>query len=73
MVYYLMIFLFFGIPLLYYYINLRSSTTFCLSSGDIYLSLDFSLSCSLVTFPELFCNELLDPFMVLLVTLLSIK
>ena len=31
--------LLFGIPLLYYYVNLRSPIIFCLSSGDIYLSL----------------------------------
>ena len=30
--------LFFGIPLLYYYINLNSSIICCLSCGDIYLS-----------------------------------
>ena len=35
--------LFFGIPLLYYYINLNSSIIFCLSYGDIYLSFDISL------------------------------
>ena len=34
--------LFFNIPLLYYYINLRSSIVFCLSSGDICLSLAIS-------------------------------
>ena len=36
--------LIFDIPLLYYYINLRLSITFCLSSGDIYLSLGISSS-----------------------------
>ena len=30
---------FFGIPLLYYNINLRASIVFCLSSGDTYFSL----------------------------------
>ena len=30
--------LFFGIPLLYYYINLTSSIIFCRSCGNIYLS-----------------------------------
>ena len=35
--------LFFGIPLLYYYINLNSSIIFCLSCGDIYLSFGISL------------------------------
>ena len=29
--------LFFDIPLLYYYINLRSSLTLCILSGDIYI------------------------------------
>ena len=36
--------LFFGIPLLYYYTNLNSSTTCCLSSGDVYLFLGVALS-----------------------------
>ena len=49
--------LFSDIPLLYYYINLRSPTTFCPSSGDTYLSLGISLSCSFVTVSELFCVE----------------
>ena len=35
--------LFFGIPLLYYYIDLNSSVTFCLSCEDIYLSFGISL------------------------------
>ena len=35
--------LFFGIPLLYYYINLNSSIIFCLSCGDVYLSFGISL------------------------------
>ena len=35
--------LFFGIPLLYYYINLNSSIIFCLYCGDIYLSFGISL------------------------------
>ena len=35
--------LFFGIPLLYFYINLNSSIIFCLSCGDIYLSFGVSL------------------------------
>ena len=38
--------LFFGIPLLYYYINLNSSIICCLSCGDIYLSFDISLLAS---------------------------
>ena len=35
--------LFFGIPLLYYYINLNSSIICCLSFGEIYLSFGISL------------------------------
>ena len=50
--------LFFDIPLLHYYIYPRSSIIFCLSSGDIYLSLVISLLCSFVTVSELifFCK-----------------
>ena len=36
-------------------IDLRLLIIFCFSSGDIYLSLGFSLSCSFVTVSELFC------------------
>ena len=60
LVYYLTNVLFFDIPLLYYYINLRSSITFCLSSGDIYLFLDISLSCLFVTVSESCCCELFE-------------
>ena len=54
--------LFFGIPLIYYYFNRRSSITFCPVSGDKYLSLSSSLSCSVlfisfITVSELFCGE----------------
>ena len=35
--------LFFGIPLLYHYINLNSSIFFCLPCRDIYLSFGISL------------------------------
>ena len=38
--------LYFGIPLLYYYINLNSSIICCLSCGDIYLSFGISLLAS---------------------------
>ena len=51
---------FFDIPLLYCYINLRSSIIFCLSSGNIYVSLGISLSCSLITISELFCCEVFE-------------
>ena len=38
--------LFFGIPLLYYYINLNSSIICCLSCGDRYLSFGILLLAS---------------------------
>ena len=38
--------LFFGIPLLYYYINLTSSIICCLPYGDIYVSFGISLLAS---------------------------
>ena len=38
--------LFFGIPLLYYYINLNLSIICCLSCRDIYLSFGISLLAS---------------------------
>ena len=69
--------LFFDIPLLYYYINLRSSKISCLSSGDIYLSLgislDISLSFSFVSVSELFFYEFFETFVVLLAILLPMK
>ena len=43
LVYYLVNLLIFAISLLHYYINLKSSTIFCLYSGDIFLSLCISL------------------------------
>ena len=64
---------FFYIPLLHYYINFRSSIIFCLSSGDIYLSLGISLSCSFVNVCELFCGEPLETLIILLEILLPIK
>ena len=73
LVYYLTNLWFFDIPLLCYYINLRSSIFFCLSSGDVYLSLGISLSCSFVIVSELFCSELLETFVILLTILLPIK
>ena len=65
--------LFFDVPLLYYYINLRSSIIFCLSSGDIYLSLGISLSCSFVTVSELFCCKVFEIFVIRSGILLPIK
>ena len=44
--------LFFGIPLLYYYITLRSSVTLSFSSGDIDLSTGIFLFCPFVTVSE---------------------
>ena len=43
MIHHLTNLLFFGIPLLYYYINLNSSIICCVSCGDIYLSFGISL------------------------------
>ena len=65
--------LYLDIPLLYYYINLRSSILFCLSFGDIYLSLGISLSCSFVTISELFCCEVFEAFVILSAISLPIK
>ena len=49
----------FGIPLLYYYINLNSAIICCLSCGDIYLSFNVSLSASFeCAFEDFFeCNS----------------
>ena len=65
--------LFFDITLLYYYFNLSSSITLCLSSGDIYLSLGISLSFSFVTVSELCCCDVFETFVILLAILLLIK
>ena len=61
----------FDIPLLYYYINLRSSIN--LSSGYIYLSLGIYLLCSFVIVSKFFCSELLETFVILSAILLTIK
>ena len=50
--------LFFDIPLLYCYINLNSSITCCLYSGDVYPSFGVSVLLS-----ELFCCELFETFL----------
>ena len=63
-------FIIFDIPLSYYYINLKSSMIFFLSSVNIYLYLDISLSCSFIIVLELFCGELLETFVILLAILL---
>ena len=54
-------------------IDLKLLTIFCFSSGDIYLSLGFSLSCSFVTVSELFYLEFLKTFVILSRLLLPIK
>ena len=66
--------LFFDIPLLYYYINLRSSILGCLFSGDIFF-LGISLSSPLFsvllsTVSEVIRGEVLENFSA---NLLSIK
>ena len=64
----------FGIPVIYFYINLKLLITFCLlCSEDIYISLGISLSCSFVTIFEFFCGEVLEVFVTLSVILLPIK
>ena len=78
LVYCLTSLLFFGIPILYYYINLRSLRIFCLFSGDIYLSFGITLSnlifsASLSTVSELFCGEVFETFVILSAILLAIK
>ena len=78
LVYYLTNLLFFGIPLLYYLINFRSSIFFCLSSWDMYLSLGISLSSPIfsslfVTFSKLLCGEVFKTFVILFAILLPIK
>ena len=60
--------LLFDIPLLYYYASLRSSIVFCLSSGDIYLSLGIFLS-----FSDIIVSELFDTFVILLAIFLPMK
>ena len=71
MVYYLKNLLFFDIPLLKYYINLISSIIFCRSSGDTYLSLNASLSCSFSTISKLFCCKMFEIFIILSASLLA--
>ena len=48
------------VPLLYYFINIRSSIIFCFSVEDIYLSWGISLSCSFVSVSALFCSKSLS-------------
>ena len=73
MVYCLIYLLFSNIPLWYFYIKLRSSIIFCISFGDIDLSLGISLPCSFVTVSKLFCCEVFETFVILLSILLPMK
>ena len=78
LVYYLINLLFFDIPLLYYYINLRSLIICYLFSRDIYLYFHISLPSllffsSIVTASKLFCREVLETFVILSPILLPIK
>ena len=72
LVYYLINLLFFDIPILYCYINLRSLIIFWPYSRDIYVSSGISSLCSFVTVSKLFCDELFKKFLVLAI-LLPIK
>ena len=65
--------LFFRIPLLYCYIDIRLSIIFCLFYEDVYLLFGISLSCSFVIVSELFFYELLETFVILLAILSPIK
>ena len=58
--------LFFGIPLLYYYINLNSSIICCLSCGDIYISFGISLLASFEC-NSFECNSVEDFFEALVI------
>ena len=65
LVYYLSHLFFCGIPLLYYYINLRRSIIFCLFSGERYIYLGISSTCSMFsvsfwTVSGLLCGEVLE-------------
>ena len=72
LVYYLKTLLFFDIPKLYYYINLRSSIIFSFF-GSIYLSSVIFLSCSFITASALFYGYFLKIFVTLLAISLPIK
>ena len=62
--------LFFGIPLLYCYINLNLSLICCLSCGDIYLSFGVSL---LTLFECNFFGDFFDVLVILSAFLLPLK
>ena len=57
-------------PLLYYFDRISKCLVFLLA---IYIFLGIALSCSFVTFSDLFCCEFLETFVILSVTLLLIK
>ena len=67
--------IFFGIPLLYYYINLNSLIICCLSCGDIYLSFGIlllaSFDCNFVA--GNFSEDFFEEFVILSAILLPIK
>ena len=65
--------LFFDISRLYYYITVKPAMILCISSGDTYISLGISLSCSYVIVSELLGGELLEAFAILLEIWLPIK
>ena len=73
LLYYLITLMLFDISLLYYQMNLRSSTIFCHVPGGLYLSTGITLACLVLTVPELFYDENLEIFFILLETLLPIK
>ena len=63
--------LFFGMPLLYYYTNLKSSIICCLFFGNIYLS--FGISISFLALSKLFCKDFFETLVILSAILLPIK
>ena len=63
----------YSIVILIIFILYSSSINFGLYSGDIYLSLDISLSCSFVILSELFRGEFSETFVVLWAILLPVK
>ena len=77
LVYYLKNLFFFDIPLLHYYMNLRSSIVFCLFSVDIYLLYAFLYLVQYfrlhLEVSEWFCGEVFKTFVILYVSLLPIK
>ena len=63
--YHLISLLFFEIPLLYYYINLRSFIIFYLLSEDRYLSFGISrYSASFITVRKILCGKVLETYLI---------